>query len=152
MYHEINNETSRDNMKYSLASAAIAVGKSKATIHRAVVSGKISAFRNYNGIYEIDASELYRVFEPVSLKQNDTLNETKDVIRDALLKQENEFLRHQLQKETELVNNLTHRLNSLEERINSLLLLLTHQPPTSTTSFSYTPHTKTSLWKKIFKR
>ncbi len=142
-------------MKYTLSTAAIATGKSKATIHRAVKSGKISSIKNFNGIYEIDASELHRVFEIINVKQNDTKNETvkntnETMMNVALLSQENDFLRQQLQREQQLVNNLTNRLDSLETRINNLLLLLTHQPATSV---SVTPTSKnTSLWKKIFKR
>jgi hypothetical protein len=84
------------------------------------------------------------------VKQNDTKNDTESNANDtmmnvALLAQENEFLRQQLQREQQLVNNLTNRLDSLETRINNLLLLLTHQPTTSVTPKN------TSLWKKIFK-
>ncbi len=144
-------------MKYTLATAAIATGKSKATIHRAVKSGKISSNRTFNGVYEIDASELHRVFEIINVKQNDTKNDTESNANDtmmnvALLAQENEFLRQQLQREQQLVNNLTNRLDSLETRINNLLLLLTHQPTTSVLKEQSVPPAPISLWKRIFKR
>ena len=144
-------------MKYTLATAAIATGKSKATIHRAVKSGKISSNRTFNGVYEIDASELHRVFEIINVKQHDTKNDTESNANDtmmnvALLAQENEFLRQQLQREQQLVNNLTNRLDSLETRINNLLLLLTHQPITSVLKEKSVPPTPISLWKRIFKR
>ena len=142
-------------MKYTLATAAIATGKSKATIHRAVKSGKISSTRTFSGIYEIDASELHRVFEIINVKQNDTKNDTESNANDtmmnvALLAQENEFLRQQLNREKDLVNNLTTRLDFLESRINSLLLLLTHQP-TLAPKEKCSPQ-NSSLWKRIFKR
>jgi hypothetical protein len=147
-------ETTRDGMKYTLATAAMATGKSKATIHRAVRSGKISSTRTFNGIYEIDSSELHRVFEIINTKQNDTTSDSNDTMMNAaLMSQENEFLRQQLSREKELVNNLTTRLDFLESRINSLLLLLTHQPLPMSVSKTTTPPVppKTSLWKKIFK-
>ena len=49
---------------YSLSAAAKATGKSKATIHRAIRTGKVSATRNEDGSYLIDPAELHRVFEP----------------------------------------------------------------------------------------
>lgn len=53
-------------MKYTLGTAAKATGLSKTTIHRAIKSGKLSANRNENGSFEIDASELHRVYQSVT--------------------------------------------------------------------------------------
>jgi hypothetical protein len=53
-------------MKYTLSEAAAATGKNKATIQRAIKSGKISAPKGESGSYEIDPSELHRVFQPVA--------------------------------------------------------------------------------------
>ena len=53
-------------MKYTLSEAAAATGKNKATIQRAIKSGKISAQKGEYGSYEIDPSELHRVFQPVA--------------------------------------------------------------------------------------
>ena len=50
-------------MEYTLTSAAKAVGVHKASIHRAIKSGKLSARRLEDGTYRIDASELARVYE-----------------------------------------------------------------------------------------
>jgi len=49
---------------YTLGQAAIAVGKSKATISKAIKSGKISADKQANGSYQIEPSELHRVYPP----------------------------------------------------------------------------------------
>jgi excisionase family DNA binding protein len=51
-------------MRYTLGTAAKAVGVGKATISRAIASGKLSAERRPGGTFAIDASELYRVFPP----------------------------------------------------------------------------------------
>ena len=53
-------------MKYTLGQAAKATGKSKTTIQRAIAKGKISAEKYDTGQYQIDPSELHRVFEPVT--------------------------------------------------------------------------------------
>jgi len=51
-------------MSYTLGEAAKAVGKSKATISKAIKSGKISATKNDDGSFTIEASELHRVYPP----------------------------------------------------------------------------------------
>jgi len=56
-------------MKYTLSQAAEATGKNKTTIQRAIKSGKISASKGEIGAYEIDPSELHRVFPPKSAQQ-----------------------------------------------------------------------------------
>lgn len=53
-------------MSYTLGEAAKAVGKSKATLSKAVKSGKISATKNEDGSFTIEAVELHRVYPPVS--------------------------------------------------------------------------------------
>lgn len=52
----------RDPVRYTLGTAAKATGKSKTTIQRAILNGRISAERQDGGTYSIDPSELHRVF------------------------------------------------------------------------------------------
>ena len=62
-------------MRYTLGTAAKATGKAKSTILRAVKSGAISATKAHDGSYEIEPSELHRVFERNGAQQpisNDT--------------------------------------------------------------------------------
>ncbi len=47
---------------FSLSQAAKRTGVSKATIHRAIKSGKLSALRQEDGSYQIDPAELHRVY------------------------------------------------------------------------------------------
>jgi len=54
-------------MVYTLGQAAKAVGKSKTTISKAIQNGKISATKRDNGSYQIDPSELHRVYPPAPL-------------------------------------------------------------------------------------
>lgn len=60
-------------MKYTLGQAAKATGKAKGTISNAVKQGRLSASKNDKGEYEIDVSELHRVYSPVqqTSKMND---------------------------------------------------------------------------------
>lgn len=49
-------------MVYTLGEAAKATGKSKATISKAIKSGRISATKDETGVFAIDPSELHRVY------------------------------------------------------------------------------------------
>jgi septal ring factor EnvC (AmiA/AmiB activator) len=131
-------------MGYSLAEAARASGKSKMTIQRAIKSGKISASRNEDGSYDIDPSELHRMFPLVSsddddrgnMVRGDTDNEINMLqleikVRDekiASLQAERERERRILQ---EGVEDLRHRLDQSEEERRKtqaqLTALLTNQ-------------------------
>jgi len=60
-------------MAYTLGEAAKATGKSKATISKAIKSGRISAHKDETGTFHIDPSELHRVYPPtVSSEQIET--------------------------------------------------------------------------------
>lgn len=68
-------------MGYTLGEAAKAVGKSKGTISKAIKSGKISATKQEDGSYSIEAVELHRVYPPtpqetVTGERYDTPTET----------------------------------------------------------------------------
>lgn len=49
-------------MAYTLGEAAKATGKSKATLSKAIKSGRISAIKGDTGAFQIDPSELHRVY------------------------------------------------------------------------------------------
>lgn len=60
-------------MVYTLGEAAKATGKSKATISKAIKSGRISAQKDETGTFHIDPSELHRVYPPtVSVEHKET--------------------------------------------------------------------------------
>jgi hypothetical protein len=115
-------------MKYTLSKAAVVTGKNKATIQRAIKCGKISAGKNSSGAYEIDPSELHRVYPATAQRvaQHDTSNgtqrpdkhdETMQLKLD-LLEAERERERDQLQS---TIDDLRARLDRSEERITALL-------------------------------
>ena len=54
-------------MAYTLGEAAKAVGRSKATISKAIKSGRISAVKEANGRFSIEPVELHRVY-PVNVE------------------------------------------------------------------------------------
>lgn len=112
-------------MQYTLGTAAKATGKAKSTILRAIKSGIISASKAHDGSYEIDASELHRVFQPNGAQQalsNDTQPQEE---RDATLRLRLEILEVERQRERDqmqaTIDDLRARLDRSEGRITALL-------------------------------
>lgn len=58
-------------MVYTLGEAAKATGKSKATISKAIKNGRISARKDETGTFQIDPSELHRVYPPTVYSEHD---------------------------------------------------------------------------------
>ena len=125
-------------MKYTLSQAAEATGKNKATIQRAIKSGKISAHKNSSGTYEIDPAELHRVFEATAQHPNATMrnisatdeNSTNISTLQRMAELEKELavaeerkhgLEGQLHHLTETVDDLRKRLDQSENRVTALL-------------------------------
>ena len=66
-------------MVYTLGEAARATGKSKATISKAIKSGRLSARKDETGTFHIDPSELHRVYPPaVSSEHKETPENTPE--------------------------------------------------------------------------
>jgi predicted site-specific integrase-resolvase len=115
-------------MKYTLSQAATATGKNKATVQRAIKSGKISAQKNSSGAYEIDPSELHRIFPATTqiVAQHNISNVTQRPdkhdetmhLKLNLLEAERERERDQLQA---TIDDLRARLDRSEERVTALL-------------------------------
>jgi len=116
-------------MGYTLGEAAKATGKAKTTIQRAIKSGRISASKSSSGAYDIDPSELHRVF-PATVAQQEFKNDAQplgatDKIEAEVLRVKVDMLEQQLHREQETIEDLRKRLDSAESRI----ILLTDQRP-----------------------
>jgi hypothetical protein len=114
-------------MKHTAGTAAKAVGKTKSTITKAIASGKLSAIKNDNGAWEIDASELYRVYPPtpletVEIEQNDTLKETVGNSKEI------EALERLLKAAEEQIYDLKADRDEWRKQANQLLLTNTSTP------------------------
>lgn len=123
----------------TLGEASKACNITKSGISKAIKSGRISAIKNELGEYEIDPSELFRVYQPkavnsqpnISSAQQETLNKdiglqgVFDALRELLeqVKNERDDLRRRLDNEEE-----ERRQTAAEVR--RLTLLITHQPET----------------------
>ena len=120
-----HHRTIRNPMRYTLGTAAKATGKAKSTILRAIKNGTISATRSHDGSYEIEPSELHRVFRPNSTQQapsNDAQPQTEHPetlrLRLEILESERQRERDQLQA---TIDDLRGRLDRSEERVTALL-------------------------------
>jgi excisionase family DNA binding protein len=121
-------------MSYTLGQAAKATGKSKATIHRAVQNGKLSAVKDEaSGTFRIDPAELHRIFPAVSsehtrngeLRQSETTAET-DILRTQLEQERQERQRERVQLEG-TIDDLRKRLDREGEERRKLTAILTDQ-------------------------
>lgn len=127
-------------MKYSLSEAAKATGKNKTTIQRAIKNGKISASKGDRGSYEIDPSELHRVFPTAAAQHKAQHPQSNDTQRGEITHDSNHLARVlELEKElavarekangleaqkdqmSDTINDLRKRLDSSEGRVTALL-------------------------------
>ena len=128
-------------VNFTLNQAAKETGRSKSTIHNAIKDGKLSAHRRDDGVFEIDASELHRVFQK-NTKVVDTGTDTEHL----LLQQKIEFLERELTIKDDFVRELSRRLDSESEERKRLTLLLTHEQEQTKT----VAKKDNLLWKKLF--
>src|SRR4051794_7020939 len=105
-------------MTYSLKQAGEATGRTKPTILRAIQTGKISAKKNEMGEWEVEPSELYRVYPPVA--EGVTRTDTPDAeATTALLLLRQEFAA-QAERLTALKEERERERRQLTERITEL--------------------------------
>jgi len=106
----------------SLSEAAEAAGVSRSTMLRAIKKGKISAVKNETGGFEIDLSELCRVWPGASLNksmtQGDAPKESSDASDDATIL----LLRAQLEAERQLTDELRSDRDAWREQAQRLAL------------------------------
>jgi len=105
----------------TLGQAAKAAGKSKSTLTRAIQSGRLSAQRLEDKSYQIDPAELSRVFhiktpETVPVTRHTTLEDNPEE-HPAVLRVKLEAVEAALDRERELNEDLTRRLDRAEERV-----------------------------------
>ena len=112
-------------MRYTLGTAAKATGKAKSTILRAVKSGAVSAIKAHDGSYEIEPSELHRVFPPNGAQQVSSNDAQPNEEHSATLRIRLEVLEAERQRERDqmqtTIDDLRARLDRSEDRITALL-------------------------------
>ena len=115
---------SETRMGLTLRQAADLCGASRSTIHRALKSGKLSGGRLKDGAWDIDPSELARVFpwDTTGPDQRDDAGQARNSAneREAVLSVKVEMLEQQLERERDTVTDLRKRLDRAEDRVLAL--------------------------------
>jgi len=127
----------------TLGESAKEVGKSKTTITRAIQAGKLSAKRLEDGSYQIDPSELFRVYEPaiqetpvtpetVALPSNgEQRNPVETDTTVAMLREQIALIETEREREREQLSNRINELvadrDSWQTMANNQTLLLSHE-------------------------
>lgn len=136
-------------MKISLLEAANQVGMSKVGLYKAIKKGTITAEKNANGQWEIDPSELFRVYKAVSSVNANKIDEVND--RKPL---DNSILQPQIDLMREQINDLREQLRQahadkekilkvMDEQITGLRLLVDLREKKEDEG--------RGLWKRIFR-
>ncbi|WP_100269199.1 helix-turn-helix domain-containing protein [Epibacterium ulvae] len=111
-------------MSYTLGQAAKATGKSKTTIQRAIAKGRISATKDTSGAYQIDPSELHRVFAPTSpetVPQPQQSNTTRPQDGTPVLQVKIDALEEMLAREREALDEIRTDRDAWKQQATSLL-------------------------------
>jgi hypothetical protein len=118
----------------TLGQAAKETGISKPTISKAISRGRLSASKNEKGEFQIEPSELFRVFPPaskqtVAILQSETPIYTNDLQRELnVIREERTRERHQLETTIADLRADRERLLKVIEEQAGAVKRLTYQP------------------------
>lgn len=115
--------------KFSAKQASKEVGKATSTITSAIKSGKLSATKNENGSFEIDPSELFRVYpKKPNSKRPDPIIESSNDTR--MLEQEVKHLKERLEdrnialdEKNDVIEDLRTRLDKSDQDRRNLTMI-----------------------------
>ena len=119
----------------TLGQAAKLVGKSKPTISKAVTDGKLSG-KKVNGVFEIDKSELERVYGKTSVKAQKAKTDLKSNGGSTVLALEKKHLEEKVADLQARLEKAEDREQSANTRLDSVLLQIADQ-------------SNKSLWKRL---
>lgn len=109
-------------MQYTAGKAAEVTGKNISTITRAIRSGKLSAKKDASGAWQIDASELNRVFplrmqdlRNPAMQDDATPTQGQNDLQDKGLREELAALRERVAAQSELLEERASQIADLKE-------------------------------------
>jgi hypothetical protein len=140
---------------FTLNQAAKACNKSKSAILKAIRSGRLSAGRDDKNQWQIEPSELFRVYQPTEhlpgrLPHEQNRDQPADLTPQnhttTLLLEQIERERDRERKQMqETIDDLRRRLDDESAERRKLMMLLTHQPETPKAE-----PVKSLLFEKLF--
>lgn len=118
--------------QFTLGQAADYVGRSKATLSKALKTGKLSYVEKTKAGYKIDLAELTRVYGEPSIKpQNERLETGGEQVETEVLKARAEIIEQRLEDAQATIEDLRRRLDKAEaardEKDRQLTALLTDE-------------------------
>lgn len=128
---------------FTITEAAKQTGLTRAAIHKAIKSGRLSASKDDNGNYRIDAAELFRVYSKVDITSTQEPINSQDTVDYRLIVQRLEFT-ERLLKQTE------SERDNLRLSLNQAMTLIAHQPQENQQPESRP--VRSLLWEKLFGR
>ena len=129
---------------FTITEAAKKANVSRAAIHKAIKAGRLSATKNDDGNYLIDAAELFRVYQPVTSTISKDSANLVDNISNQLIVLELEFTKQMLKQ-------VESERDNLRVSLNQAMMLITHQPQAEIQQQELQP-VKPSLYEKLFGR
>lgn len=106
---------------FTITEAAKQTSLTRAAIHKAINTGRLSATKSDDGHYLIDAAELFRVYSQVDINSKQQHTESHDTVDYRLIAQRLEFT-ERLLKQTE------DERDNLRLSLNQAMTLIAHQP------------------------
>ena len=107
---------------YTLGQAAKAAGRSKSSVHRAIVAGRLSAIRTADGTWSIDPAEVDRVFRSAN-------GQTGQIVTGQSPAAELAAARALAAERLEMLRDLREVIRSIQDEKRTLLALLTDRRP-----------------------
>ena len=105
----------------TITEAANQTGLTRAAIHKAIKSGRLSATKDDSGNFQIDAAELFRIYQPVL---STGLQETVNLPEPA----EYQLIAQRLEFTEILLKQVESERDNLRLSLNQAMSLITHQP------------------------
>lgn len=139
----------------TLSQAAKRVGKSKATISKAIANGRLSVAKRDSNGFKIDPAELFRVFTPVCSVNGQTERKERASERgerpqvNTPMDPEKEILKARLQAAEQRATDLERLVSDYRRIVDKLLLpgpVQVNETPQETK-----PRKKRSWWRWYFK-
>ena len=125
---------------FTITEAARQTGLTRAGIHKAIKTGRLSATKDDNGNYSIDAAELFRVYKPVDIESKQETVNLPNTTEYQLIAQRLEFTER-------LLKQVESERDNLRLSLNQAMSLITHQPEANADI-----PTRSLLFENLFKR
>jgi hypothetical protein len=125
---------------FTITEAAKQTGLTRAGIHKAIKTGRLSATKDDSGNYWIDAAELFRVYMPVDRESKQEPVNLPNTAEYQLMAQRLEFTER-------LLKQVESERDSLRLSLNQAMSLITHQPEPKADI-----PTRSRLYEKLFGR